>query len=739
MDDRNSYDKDARFLAEMMADDGDAAAQTVLGRLGEYALLAKLGEGGMGTVYKALHTELDRLVAIKVMRPGPVGEDWAAARFRREIKAVAALEHANIVRAHDARKIADTHFLVMEYVEGIDLHGLVDRFGPLGVADACELVRQAALGLQCAHEHGLVHRDIKPSNLMLSRQGQVKILDLGLARGRAGASLSIAMTAAGQVMGTPDFMAPEQSSDSHTVDIRADIYSLGCTFYKLLTGVAPFSGPEYQTLLAKLAAHCERMPPPVSQFRRDVPDELVSVLDRMLAKSPADRFATPADVAEALLGWTRGCNLCRRLSAAAGEPADSISQIRVIEDKEVSPTVRERGSTPRNLPPPRASGRSRPFWPWIIAAGVILVLLVGIAVALRSWPGKGGGSAAPANNQVAPSSGPKAEAGTGYDAEATSGWIVLSWTRPRMGKPNLWLFSPDGKRRLNVTNDPRYFDIHPKFSPDGRRIAFIRTEDLTASNAVYVCNADGSDLRPVVSAREKSERFASPVWVSNSSIFYARDPKPDRVPDMEVWRVDLDGSTPRLVFRFQDAVHRGDGLVTDVSPDRRSLAIIAQTGGSPATSDVYVTDREGKNLQTVWEDRPDEWRDARALWSPDGGRIAWHHNFSRGILVKPLYFGVGLARGGAAGKWTVRLQPESETFVTPLAWSPQGGYLLCARMRDTGQKLPPATLFLMDQRFRCVQELCELDASPWQPAQRDLGRLADWAVVPEDLISGKSP
>jgi hypothetical protein len=541
-------------------------------------------------------------------------------------------------------------------------------------------------------------------------------------------------------------MAPEQFSDSHAVDIRADIYSLGCTLYKLLTGNAPFSGPEYQSLLAKLAAHREQTPPPIRQFRGDVPAELIAVLERMLAKNPADRFSTPAQVTRALDRWVHGCDLRGLLSAAESRGIESrTSDVRVVSSAAAAPAVREGGRLPARTGTP---ARLRQAWQALrgklprlrlgmLAAGLALLVLVGgIVFVLLSRLGMNGGPAIPTGQEGRTGSQQQSSAGAGHDPAALSGWIVLSWTRPRMGKPNLWLFSPDGKHRMNVSNDPRYFDIHPKFSPDARRIAFIRGESLTEPNGVYVCNTDGSNLRPLVVAQDKLERFASPVWVSNSRIYYSRDPKPDREPDMEVWQADLDGSTPRPVFRFQDAVGKGDGLVTDVSPEGRRLAIIAQTGGSPATADVYVTDLEGKNLQTVWEDRPDEWRDTRALWSPDGMRIAWHHNFTRGMLGKPIYHGVGTARWDAERKWTVRLQPQPEVFVTPLAWSPRGTYLLCARLHDTGQKLPRVTLFLMDERFRSVRDLFELDASPWQPAQRDLGRLADWAMVPGDVLIG---
>jgi Tol biopolymer transport system component len=314
---------------------------------------------------------------------------------------------------------------------------------------------------------------------------------------------------------------------------------------------------------------------------------------------------------------------------------------------------------------------------------------------------------------------------------------VLSWTRPRMGKPNLWLFRPDGSRRVNISNDPRVFDIHPKFSPDGRQIAFIRGESLTEPNSVCVCRADGNQLRSLVVGRDKSERFASPVWISNTRLYYAVDHKLDRKPDMELWQVDLDGGPPNRVFRFQDVVGKGDGLATDVSPDGR-LALIAQSSGLPSSSDVYVVDRDGKNLKTVWADSPDEWKDARALWSPDGTQLAWHHNFTRGLMGKNIHHGVGLA-GFESGKWNARLQPDQDAYATPLAWSPRGDSLLCARIGDSAQKFPPATLYLVDRQLKPVRDLFELEACPWQPAQRDLGRLADWAIVPEDISVGSKP
>ena len=277
----------------------------------EYRLIEQIGRGGMGAVFKAEHVRLKRLVAVKVLLGDRLHDDSAVARFDREMEAVGKLDHPNIVRATDAGEDEDTHYLVMELVDGPNLSQLSKSLGPINVADACEVVRQAAAGLQHAHEHGLVHRDIKPSNLILADGGSlhafgnasdnsgnatVKILDLGLALLRENPAEHDGLTSSGQVMGTLDYMAPEQASDTHSVDIRADIYSLGCTLYHLLAGSAPFSGSQYSTILKKMMAHAKSPVPRLSEVRSDVPAELSAILDRMLAKEPAERFSTPGEI-----------------------------------------------------------------------------------------------------------------------------------------------------------------------------------------------------------------------------------------------------------------------------------------------------------------------------------------------------------------------------------------------------------------------------------------------------------
>ena len=270
----------------------------------KYKVLERLGSGGMATVFLCEHKTMQRCVAIKVLPPDLADDADALARFYREARAVAQLRHPNIAGAYDIDHVGKMHFLVMEYVDGKDLGQLMAHRGPMAPEVAAHYIAQAALGLQHAHEAGLVHRDIKPANLMVERSGTVKVLDLGLARffheeETDGLTKSLDLEL---VLGTLDYISPEQALDSHEVDIRADIYSLGATFYFLLTGQGLFPGA---TAAQKLSRHQFSKPKAIRKLRPEVPEELAAVVERMLAKSPADRFQEPIEVVEALAPWTQ--------------------------------------------------------------------------------------------------------------------------------------------------------------------------------------------------------------------------------------------------------------------------------------------------------------------------------------------------------------------------------------------------------------------------------------------------
>ncbi len=271
--------------------------------LGKYKLLQMLGAGGMGAVYLAEHVMMHRRVAVKVLYIGQV-DKTTLERFYQEARAVSALDHLNIVRAHHFDSSEDFLYLVMEFVDGPDLSALVKRYGRLPYWEAADYTRQAAAGLAHAHEAGLVHRDVKPANLLRDPRGIVKLLDLGVARMAKHRDQGATLTVAGaqHMLGTVDYQAPEQALDAHKVDHRADIYSLGCTLYYMLTGHQPF--PE-GTPAHKLMAHQMQKPTPISKERPDVPPKLAEFCDRMMAKDPADRFQSATEVAQTLQDWSR--------------------------------------------------------------------------------------------------------------------------------------------------------------------------------------------------------------------------------------------------------------------------------------------------------------------------------------------------------------------------------------------------------------------------------------------------
>ena len=273
--------------------------------LGKYRLQSLLGKGGMSSVYLAEHVLMRRRCAIKVLPHKKVADSSYLERFHREAQAVASLDHPNIVRAYDVDREVDgsteIHFLVMEYVEGHNLQDLVVVNGSRGFREVADFIRQSARGLSHAHEAGLVHRDIKPANLLVDTEGVVKILDLGLARFFEEEDEDpITLRHDEKVLGTADYLAPEQALDSHKVDARADIYSLGCTMYFLLTARPPFNEG---TLAQRLMWHQTKEPPAISEVRPDVPGPLADVVTRMMAKDPDDRFQTATQIADQLTAW----------------------------------------------------------------------------------------------------------------------------------------------------------------------------------------------------------------------------------------------------------------------------------------------------------------------------------------------------------------------------------------------------------------------------------------------------
>jgi serine/threonine protein kinase len=289
---------------------GWQAEQLLQGRcrgflLGRYKLLSLLGTGENSAVFLARHTGLDRLAAIKILPAHRVKDTSYLGRFYREAKAVASLNHPNIVRAYDvdSQKNDDTelHYLVLEYIEGTNLEKLIIKEGRISPSAAVDAIRQATMGLAHAHEAGLVHRDVKPSNILIGNDGTVKLLDLGLARFfRDEEEESLTLKHDEKVLGTADYLSPEQAIDSHGVDHRADIYSLGCTLFYVLTGKPPFSDG---TLVQRMLAHQTRPVPQLAESREDLAPGLQPILEKMMAKKPADRYQSSTDIVDELTVW----------------------------------------------------------------------------------------------------------------------------------------------------------------------------------------------------------------------------------------------------------------------------------------------------------------------------------------------------------------------------------------------------------------------------------------------------
>jgi serine/threonine-protein kinase len=382
---------------------------------GKYLIFDKIGEGGMGKVYRAADTNLARLVALKVVRPTLLANKTVLKRYKREAQATATLDHPNIVHLYDADEANGRHYMAMEYVDGSDLARLVKEHGPLGSAEACEYIRQAALGLHHAHEKGFVHRDIKPSNLLVygERAGSggkavLKILDMGLVRSLSEEDESeslMNLTRDNTVVGTPDFMSPEQASDSRSVDGRSDLYSLGCAMFYLFMGKAPYREPN---TIAKLLAHQRDPIPHLRELRPDIPGEVADIVAKLMAKKRPDRFQNGEELAAALMPFTaegnrraiqapaamqpRAAKVVGRGTATPVKPLPAAAPVETVQeiarpnfDLQSSPSI----SVEEEVERPRSSVRRRgfPLWLGVLLGALCIALPAGaLAILSRSKP-----------------------------------------------------------------------------------------------------------------------------------------------------------------------------------------------------------------------------------------------------------------------------------------------------------------------------------------------------------------
>jgi eukaryotic-like serine/threonine-protein kinase len=416
--------------------------------LGDYVLLDPLGKGGMGIVYRARHRRMDRLVALKTLTDRATESDDSVQRFQREVRAAARLSHPNIVAAYDAGEHHGVHYLVMELVDGIDLAKLVRQSGPLNANRAVDYVRQAATGFSYAHAQGIIHRDIKPQNLLVDRKQHVRILDMGLARlnptnaAADPAALSAAqteLTQSGVIMGTVDFMSPEQATNTRNANEQSDIYSLGCTLYFLMTGRAMFDG---ETCMERLLAHHQDSRPSLITTVSKIPATLQEVFARMTARKPGDRYESMEDVAEALEavqasleapvdgGAAPAKSNVVKSNAVRKEGLATAPEAFVSEETFITHTTPAEGSTGETLFATTTQRNDRGFPAGIPVVVGAIVLLIGLGLAVWGfWPRGDGGLSSEATRQGA---------GAGSDSRRGSGvpiGLTLLPDLPNLGQP----------------------------------------------------------------------------------------------------------------------------------------------------------------------------------------------------------------------------------------------------------------------------------------------------------------
>lgn len=667
---------------------GAEPAEPLPQSIGPYRILGPLGHGGMGTVYLAAHRFLMRNVAIKVLRPKRDDDPTMRARFRREMAALGQLQHPHVVQAIDAGENEGMLYLVMEYIDGPSVAHLATRENPLAVADACEIARQAALALDFAHRQGLVHRDVKPSNLMVSRRGVVKLVDLGLAAFSAHVSPDDTrdLTQSQVVLGTYEFMAPEQWADPRSADGRADVYSLGCTLYYLLTGASPFGREAYDTPAKKLIAHANTAAAPPSTLRHGISPALDVVVNKMLAKQPADRFSSAQDIAEALSEHCRGADLEQIVARHAGRmtseltasPATSTAKLgamaaaedtrRVVEAEPMSAKLDARTT--------RRTGLRNRKWLVLFVAGATCAAIVA-AVVSRMNPASGTlvvEAERPSGNVQLRILGP-----TGATVYEVAGVLALDL---EAGDYDLELKDDADALRLSTT--------HVTITPGDRQIVrivgSIRRAGSGSSTGPVKATASAPQVEPAKRVRVARER--SPIVKDAPLSAAALVSQPAALPGVASWTIET--RQPRSAVR-----------AARFSPSGAHLASGEECGT------IRVWNYPSLALERILLGHADAV--LGLTWSPDGQYLA---SVGRDATVRIW---------DVAGGELVRTFIGHEGAISCVCWSPDGetiasgGYDMTVRL--------------------------------WKPATGEAGRVlrghtarltaVDWSPVADVLASGQ--
>ena len=657
-------------------------ASLVGSQLGKYEIQAEIGRGGMGTVYRGYDRQLDRHVAVKVLAPHLLWEKAFVERFLREARAAARLKHPNIVTIHDVGQAGGWYYFVMAYLEGQTLTQHVRQRGPLQPDEASAILRPLADALDYAHQRGLVHRDVKPDNIIVDREGRVTLTDFGIAR----AAQETRLTTTGAVVGTPEYMSPEQAKGL-AVSARSDQYSLAVVAYEMLSGQVPFEAESTLALLHKIAYD---PPPPVGPARSDLPAGVDSVLARALDKEPGTRYARVRDFVQALEEAFQGATP----EALAGQP-----QATFPPGPAALPAQTRLAGAP--------AGRRIPAWGWL-AGGLALVALL-VLMVVGGWivgraVGLFGGTAGPTEASVERTATGKPEptrtpppaasatppppptlTAMPTDAPTAAPTVVptpiptpmppyptdmigrISFTRKSIpwsdNTSEIWVLSLDTGSLTQLTHN-NAVDWIPSWSPDGGRIVFTSNR-RDGNYDLWVTNADGSDPAPWITLDAWDEYAAwSPDgrWLAFSSTG-----ETSGVYNSEIFSADSAGSTRRLTF------NKGADEWPTWSPDGRQIACSSDEDGD---MDVWIFRADGTGRKNWTADTANNEHPA---WSPDGEWIA----FIRMAQMAPdeVVFRGDVWIGRTDGSEFRRLT-EDGLAANP-AWSPDGRYVVFTHFLET--------------------------------------------------------
>ncbi|MCU0715704.1 MAG: serine/threonine-protein kinase [Pirellula sp.] len=585
--------------------------------IGPYEIIRRIGQGGMGTVYLAQHQALRKQVAIKLLPDRAFPQEEHRARFRREVQTAGLLNHSLIVNATDAGVCDTTHYLVMEYIDGLDLSRIVRSMGRLSLADACAIARNVAMGLEYAHSAGVVHRDIKPSNVMISRDGHVKILDFGLAQLELWHEASTELTTIGQWMGTLDYMAPEQAEGADRVDYRVDIYSLGATLFRLLAGCPPLATTPQMSPLAKLRLLAMSDPPNLGLLRPDLPQPVIELVNQLLQRDPGNRPTSAAQVAQVLAEWAVDSNL-QELIRQADERLES-------QPMETSAHPRN-PSVPSPVPPlnPSSSSSIRKHKRWILLAGVLLpgiacvwLLQENIFRQTLNAPKNSPASAVLPGKENAPQGmDPSKAAQSSSPSVGKNGMVTIKASE---NESELQESTPsDGSKTAQASKNRKPILVDYSLNKDLGRTSDLSKEDI------YIEYDDGTkeyltwnrvmERVPRVSFDDSVVAFLRRVDSNEDGVITSKD------DETELWLMRLGNRAESRI-----ASELSNPSSASWHPSKLRMSFIASS--SDGKKSLYSYDLPSKRLERLSDDAG-SWSE----WSPCGNYIAYFDSKNRVAL-----------------------------------------------------------------------------------------------------------